>query len=330
MNRLRDPRFPLVRILALIAFAALVPGATAQGDTPTAFFGNDPNGLKSALDADSANLGLRMRYVLAQLDRVQKTVNKGEKRRLLDLVEKNVRTIYQARPGFGYPYRVLAKLEYRKNQLPRCIEVIEEFAKREELDYEIRSLKINSQLRLASMAKDGDTIYHDAAAAEITTWMMSQTAPPVGPTLGTLTAWLRDEELRAKVLAQFEARRQQEPQNLNLAISYAISLITLGRRESAWKVVQEAERVGLCDPRTGARHPVATLLRIECVEPSNSASYDGLEVERLQELVAEHPEHLGLAFRLAVRMKKRGDAKKKLADVARKIIEDADQGWQAA
>ncbi len=294
----------------LLVLLALVGPAPAQ--EPTACIGSDIDELRAASKANPQNIGLRMRIVRRQLDDFLKTDNQRKAREMLSEVETQLDEIKKLGPEFTYVYRVLARQYYSRanrdtGDFESVLDTLEQHAKVSELDFEMRSLKVRSLLHLAWAEENPQPQRIKEAATFVADWFDSPTAPVWSSTLAVLSAWLLDLDFRREVLAIFEDRYAAAPDNINLALSLAGCHYALGRNESAWKIVHDAERRGLCDEVTGGRHPIVEMLRLKCDEFGlESSGYDGFDIDRLRELVAEEPENTSLCYRLAIRLRAKG------------------------
>lgn len=287
-------------LLFILVMAILCGSTVSQTLQPTVYVGSDIEGLEAALAQDSSNLGLRMRVVEALLAGVQ-TASINTTRDLMEQVEEHVDALIKASPHFAYPYRVLAKLTFRRQQYGKCLELLDAFAKITPLDYQMRSIRLKCLLR-STEGTEGEAGVN-AAAEYLCDWLESGAAPSFGRTLGSLQAWLANEKLRDALLAKFEERHAGAPSNLNLALSYAGCLSVVGRSESAWWVVQEGERQGLCDVSSGSRHPIALILEADCIEPKMSDGYAGFNTGDLQAASKKYPGNISLALRVALSLK---------------------------
>ncbi|MEZ6197359.1 MAG: tetratricopeptide repeat protein [Planctomycetota bacterium] len=317
--------------LVIVLSAVAAPGLLAQGgNLPTAYLGDDLPGLRAALEKDPDNLGLRMRIVRALLARVRETDRVQEGKVLFGEVEAEVNEIRRREPKFPYPYRVLGRLYYRRGEYEKLLALCEEQQKAAPLDQEMRSLYVKALLRLATRTEDPQPARRAQAAEFVGNWFDSGDAPSFGVTLGVCASWLSDEAFRDELLANFERRYEQDASNLNLVISYAAVLSALGRNESAWRIVQAAEKIGLCDQTTGARHPVAYILEMSCPETVGPESHDGVLLEGLEQMGQKFPKNTSFPLRSALILKRRADAATQLAAFCeRRATEFAAKGESA-
>ncbi len=297
----------------------------AQKIQPTAYIGSDREGISAALAKDPDNLGLQMRIVEALLEEV-KTASIGQTQGLMKQVEEAVNELIKADPQFGYPYRVLAKLTFRREQYAECLTHLKSLSRLTDLDYSMRSLRLKCLLEVGS---DGSGV--DAASEYVCNWFESGQAPSFGRTLGSLKAWVADDSLRAALLSEFEARHTKDPSNLNLALSYAGCLSAVGRNESAWGVIQQSERQGLCDVASGARHPIALMLGADCLEPRMADGYAGFNLNQLSDVCSSYPENISLSLRMALSLKNQAvDKSRKLLIVESRLKSGRDTVEQRA
>ena len=312
-------------VLCAFIVASLCGVCMAQDVQPTSYVGSDIEGISAALAKDPSNLGLRMRIVEALLEDV-KTASISQTRQLMMQVEEGVDELIKAGPQFGYPYRVLAKLTFRRGQHADCLKHLEALARIADLDYSMRSLQLKCLLEVPN---DGGGV--GAASEYVCNWFESGGAPSFGRTLGSLKAWLGNEDLRTALLSEFESRHAKDPTNLNLALSYAGCLSAVGRNESAWNIVQQGERQGLCDVASGARHPIALMLGSECLEPLMTDGYDGFNLDQLRAAYKEHPTNISLALRMALSLKNQAVIKsRKLMIIESRLKSGRDKPEQRA
>jgi tetratricopeptide (TPR) repeat protein len=310
----------LAAVVVLVTVSATASYLPAQG-SPTAYIGNDIPGLREALKKEPSNLGLRMRIIRRLLDRVRESDRVQESKNIFRQLEEEMAELIEQKPAFPYPYRVLARLYYRRGDYEKILSLYRDYQDLAPLDQEMRSLYTKSLLRLATDEEKPQPERLKEAADFVGNWFDSGDAPSFGKTLGVCSAWLREEGFRDELVASFERRYAANPKNLNLVISYASILSALGRNESAWKIVQDAEKVGLCDSVTGARHPVAYLLEMNCPEVGHkierdgkvvSESYDGMLIEEFEARMKDFPENVALPLRAALVYKRRADSASQL------------------
>ena len=305
---------------ALVLSCTFISAPARGQEEATACFGFDLQELKEAVRREPKNLGLRMRLAQGLLASVR-TADVRATRGLLEQVESEMRTLLELKPGFVYPYRVLAKIHYQRREFGKTIELIDSFAEVGRPDYELRTLYFKSLLHNAGEEKGAaQKATREKAASYVGSWFDSGEAPPFGTTLGAMNVWLLDSEFRESLLVDFKNRYESNPRNLNLLISYASALSVLGRNESAWRIVHEAEKVGLCDAATGGRHPIATLLGWACPEEVRPGSYEGLDLDELRQRAKEDPEDASLRFRVAILLKNRAQLLSVRAQRADRLI----------
>ena len=98
-----------------------------------------------------------------------------------------------------------------------------------------------------------------------------------------------------------------------------------------------AERDGLCDTGSGGRHPFGAVLRDKAPEPEFPGAFAGVDLAGLEKEAADHPDHCGIAVRLARRYELPVTEKLEAAaltvvldDTQRRAIEKAVAGYGVA
>lgn len=316
-----------------LVLLVLALSSRARAQEPTACIGNDIDELRTASAASPDNIGLRMRIVRRQLDAFLLTDNQRKAREMLEEIESQLTAIKKLGPEFTYVYRVLARQYYRRGdsdptEYLKVLETLDQHARISELDFEMRSLKVRSLFHLAWDKDKPDPARLEEAAAYVANWLDAPTAPVWSSTLAVLGAWLLEPGFRDEILRIFEERYAKTPDNINLALSLAGCYYALGRNESAWKTVHEAESLGLIDEVTGGRHPIVEMLRQKCAEfGGDVVTYDGFDLEHLRAKVQEQPENTSFAYRLAIRLRAKGFTGEAILDrieekVKEKLAED--------
>ncbi len=297
-------KYVMTIIVILAAFLFLSPqGFSQDDDSPTACTGNDMEDLKAAIEADPANIGLRMRTVRLILDELPKTDNRRRRTAMLEDLQNQLDEIKKLGPEFTYVYRVLARQHERRREFDKVLEVLDEYAQVTDLDYDMRVMRVRALLRMGNNDKKPDPAKTKEAAEYVATWFSSGTAPIFSETLASEETWMIDQGFRRALLKSFKAMYDSGSTNTNLLISYASALYVSGRHESAWAVMQGAEQVGLCDDVTGGRHPLTQFLEWRCPEDADVPAYTGLDLEELRERSSADKDNLSLTYRLAVRLK---------------------------
>lgn len=297
----------------LVIFGAAIESAVAQ--EPTAYIGDELEGLTEALGKDPQNIGLRMRIVRRVLKLVEESTDISEGKRLLKIVSDQVDGIYKLEPDFIYVYRVLALQHYRRREYSEFMDVMAKYSKVADLDFEMKSTYVKNLLRMATDPDKPEPGRKKEAALYVGDWFDSGAAPLFSDTLGTTAAWLFDVEFRDELLTIFKDRYEKEPENLNLAISYAACLYAIGRNERAWNLVHDAETRGLCDDVTGGRHALVNLLQWQAPELETPQTYNGSDIEELTSLSQKFPKNASFLMRMALINKRKAVAAKRVAAV---------------
>ena len=313
-----------------LGLLTIAPAASAQSngadESPTAYIGDDLEGLTAASLAEPRNIGLRMRVIKRMLAEAKESTEVRKSRLLMDKVQEQLQSVLDLKPEFIYVYRVLAEQYYRTRKHEKFLEIAKQYENVRDFDYDMRSYYVKTLLRLASSGEDPQPERKKEAARYVGDWFDSGLSPVFGTTVGACAAWLIDPVFRDELIGIFERRYQEDPKNLNLVISYAACLSILGRNESAWKLVHEAERVGLCDTVTGGRHPVAYLLDMQCPEIPNAETYKGFQIDELEALSTKFKGNASFSYRSALVMKKKAFAAEKIAALSRRQIRDIETG----
>ncbi|MCA9323088.1 MAG: tetratricopeptide repeat protein [Planctomycetes bacterium] len=309
------------QILALLVAALLSSMSFGQRQVSTAFVGPDLSGLRDASSQQPDNVGLHMRIVRRLLDDWRESNDPRGQRMLMDAVEKEFAELRRLQPDFTYPYRVIALQHYRRSEYDEFMAAVKEHQSVGPLDYDLRSYVVKVLLRQALDEENPAPEKKKEAAEYVGNWFDSGEAPAFGITLGACATWLVDPEFRDELMSIFRKRIENDPKNVNLAISYAACLWNLGRNESAWKVIHQAEKNGLADYQTGGRHPIVYLLQTKCPEERVATSYDGFEVEEFERLHAAHPHDAAIAYRLAKNYEVKGIAAREIYRLVERRIE---------
>ncbi|MEE9391073.1 MAG: tetratricopeptide repeat protein [Planctomycetota bacterium] len=312
------------RVLCLVGFAlalGLMPASLLAQSSSTLLIGDDLADLRGMAQKNPANIGMRMRLVQRMLSLVTSADNVRARSKLLEEVEKELEEIRKLDPKFPYPYRSLARLYYRRGKNEELIKLLDAYSEIGASDQEMKSLYVRNLLRMATRPENPQPRRKKEAAAYVGDWLDSGEAPSFGQTLGACAVWLIDREFREELLATFSDRYEKDHSNLNLVISYAACLQALGRNESAWKLVKDAEQYGLSDTITGSRHPVAHLLQMQCPEVNEEGSYWDMDVPKIDELMKAHPKNASFPLRAAIIHKRRGDTASRLKLLCQQKIE---------
>lgn len=315
-----------VRRFLLVSLAtATLTSLTAFAQSATAVIGNDLKELEAARKSDPENMGVRMRIAQRRFDLVKDATVK-ESKDLITEVEKDLAELKALQPGFGFPYKVLAKSKYRRNEFKDAMAILDEYAKLGPLDFEMRTVYCNALFALAlgigkpdanGQVAEGtpDPTMFRAAAEYIGDWIESDLAPSFGTMLGLMKTWIVQEGFRDEMIRVFEARKAKNPRDLDLTVNYAALLMALGRNESAWRMLQDAERAGLCDWSTGGRHPIIEMLSKQCPEQRTPESFDTLDLATIEKAAADHPENISLVLRAALINKAKAFVNSRSADI---------------
>jgi tetratricopeptide (TPR) repeat protein len=287
---------------ACVAAALVLTALPARAQLPTAVIGNDIDELRTALAAEPENLGLRMRVAQRQLDLIRDASIK-DTRKIVEDIETQIKELCKQQSNFIYPYKVLAQSLYRRGKREEVMQLIDEYAKVGLPDFDLRERYVQCLRGLANDPAAPQPEKLAAAAQYVVSWMDSDLAPSFGSLLGLFKAWVVDPGLRTELLRALESRVQAEPTNVSALVGYSSCLVALGRNESAWKVLQNAERAGLCDWASGSRHPLIHILQDICPEQRTPESIDGTDIQALREAADKFPKNAGLAFRAALALK---------------------------
>ena len=305
MNWMTMPRKSAVLFgfILLTGFIVPRPAPAQEEESPTACVGNEMSDLRAALEKQPDNIGLRMRIVRRVLEDLPRTDNRRRSREMLQELQTQLDEIRKLDPEFTYVYRVLARQHERKKEYLKVLEVLDAYSKVTALDYDMRNMRVRALLRLGEDKKNPDPARIEEAAEYVATWFASGTAPVFAETLASTETWTIDKRFRRALMKRFRAMYTEDPKNINLVISYASALYVAGRYESAWTVMQKAEKIGLCDDVMGGRHPLIHFLEWRCPEDGDEESYSGLDLDELRRRSTADADNLSLSYRLAVRLK---------------------------
>lgn len=318
-------KFALTTIVLLAGFLFFSPNIVAQTEgTSTACVGNDMNDLRDALKADPSNIGIRMRVVRLLLEDMPKTDNRRRRKAMLDELEMQLEEIKKLGPEFTYVYRVIARQHERRGEFEEVLNVLADYNKITELDYDMRKMRVRALLRLGDDKEKPQPAKTIEAADYVSKWFSSGTAPVFAETLAATQTWMIDQNFRRAILARYTQMYKETPNNINLIISYASALYVAGRYESAWKVMLEAEKIGLCDDVMGGRHPLILFLEWRCPEDPDKAVYGGLDIEELRTRSLANVKNLSLTYRLAVRLKAKAYTGERIVSNMKDGIADLD------
>ena len=307
--------------IAIIVTSLLIVFGQVAAQEPTAYIGDDREGLDEALGKQPENIGLRMRVLRKMLDEIRISTNPKEQRKLLAGIEKEIESIMALEPDFTYVYRVVALQHFRRGEYEKFIETAKKHEKIGTLDYEMRSFYVKALLRLATDKENPQPERKKEAAAYVGNWFDSGEAPVFGTTMGACSAWLLDKEFRDELMGIFKARYAKNPGNINLVISYAALMHALGRNTEAWKLIHDAEPLGLADFQTGGRHPITRLLHWDCPEEPTPQTYDGFETEQLVAMAKKFPNNGSLNYRLGLNYKIKGLAAEQITKAMQRVID---------
>jgi tetratricopeptide (TPR) repeat protein len=140
----------------------------------------------------------------------------------------------------------------------------------------------------------------EEAAEFVVDWLRAGTVPAFGAMQGMIQTMSTDRAFLKRYEEQLLVAAEEQPDNLVVQLYLASLHSQLGRVPDAWNVLQEAERRGLVENRSGARPVLVHDLLRHTMEPRETvASYTGLDIGELRARLEQLPEHAGLAMRLA-------------------------------
>ncbi|MFT7616646.1 MAG: tetratricopeptide (TPR) repeat protein [Planctomycetota bacterium] len=316
-------KFAATTLVILAGFLVLLPTLSAQtDDSPTACVGADMDDLRAAMKADPSNIGIRMRVVRLILEEMPQTDNRRRRKAMLEELEAQLAEIKKLGPEFTYVYRVLARQHERKKEFEKVVEVLEDYSKIADLDYDMRNTKVRALLRMGDSKENPLPEKTQEAADYVANWFSSGTAPVFAETLAATQTWMIDPGFRKALIGCYAKMYKATPKNINLIISYASALYVAGRYESAWKVMRDAEKIGLCDDVMGGRHPLILFLEWRCPEDQDTAAFGGLDLDELRTRSTADAGDLSLTYRLAVRLKAKAYTGERIVSNMKKGIAD--------
>ena len=196
-----------------------------------------------------------MRVVRKILEEIPKTDNRRRTTAMLDDLQTQLDEIKKLDPAFTYVYRVLARQHERKQEFQKVLDVLNDYERVSQLDYDLRNMRVRAMLRMSEDKDNPQPGKIDEAADYVAKWFSSGSAPLFAESLAASSTWMVDNNFRKAILKRYAALYQAQPKNINLVISYACALYVAGKNESTWKLMHEAEQIGLCDDVIGGRHP---------------------------------------------------------------------------
>ncbi len=273
--------------LCLILFA--VP-ATAQERERTLVRASDAAALKAALEAAPDNVGLRIRWVQALLGEGQKDTSRARQKAVLETVTGEWRRLAELNPELALPHRALAGDAMARRRFEEALGHLDEVIRRSPRDVEVRRWKVTALFRLRR---------HADAAACLVEWISGGPLPKFGTMSGFISGLVIDAAMREALHAALERAVAAEPRHVQLRLYLASLKLENAEAEAAWKLMHEAERLGLCSDFNGDRHAFVQILDKRSAEHGDPAAFGGRNLAELRRLAREFPDHLGLTFRLA-------------------------------
>jgi tetratricopeptide (TPR) repeat protein len=275
---------------ALCLLGILVSSAFSQSLVGT-YRGNDLAGLRGAVEKDSGNHGLVIRLNQALLRREASSAHPDAARARVEEAQKNFLRILSENPTSPMPLRVLCLDAGIRREMDDAIAYGQRYRALVPYDQDVTRLLIRAYFRQGNFSEAAETLWN---------WISLGPAPSFGALQGQLTSLCLNQEFRLEFEKRLDAGIERSKNDSSFYLYRAILYLETGRTESAWKALHEAEAAGLSDLRTGSRHPFAALLLARVPEFQRSVgSYEGTDLEMLQELTQKHPDHLGLGMRHA-------------------------------
>ena len=272
-------------------------------EIPAPCLEKDAGSLRAALERDPENLGLRIRLAQSLLALGSRTAHPDEAGALLEEAGTQLGEALRRQPAARVPLRVKALEAYYEGRFEETLAFGQRLLDEVQVDPDIMTRMAKSYFRLKR---------REEAADFIVEWLGAGTVPAFGAMQGMIQTMSTDREFLARYEAGLLAAAKEQPDNLVVQLYLASLHNQLGRVPDAWKVLQEAERRGLVDNRSGARPVLVHDLLRNHMEPWETvASYSGLDVGELRQRLEQLPEHAGLAMRLARILdaeSRRGDA----------------------
>jgi tetratricopeptide (TPR) repeat protein len=281
---MKSHRSPLI---LLVGFAIAVPAAAQE--IPGSYARSDSKGLKAALAKSPDSLGLQLRLAQALTAESQKdpSIKVSE-------IAKTLKKVLDADPEALVPLRWLVRdAYYDTKNWAEVISYGDRVLKIDPTDIDTATLVVKAMIRTGREAD---------AAESILGWFKSGNMPGSGATQGILSAVMLNQKVKAALEAGFPKLVQANPRLVFVRLAYAAFLSEAGKGEDAWREFHEAEKLGLCDATSGARHPLAQSLLKKWEEPAFPGAVAGNDVNDLVKKVEEVPEHAGLRIRAARRI----------------------------
>ena len=273
-------------------FLAVLLATTLCGQSLTGTYrGNDIQGLRAAAERSPENLGLRLRLTQALLRRDREAAHPDTARARVAEARSQFETILTKDPMSPLPLRVKTLDASRRRNVEQVIALGGKFLDVIPWESDVTRAVIRAQFRSGQK---------EEAAKTFVEWLGSGVVPPFGVIQGQLATLALSTEFRDTFLKTLDAAIAKQPQNPNLHLYRSIFFLEVGRTESAWSSLHEAEESGLGDLRSGSRHPFAALLEAKAPEfEPGPGALDGTDPEAFGDLRKQHPSHLGLSMRHA-------------------------------
>lgn len=285
-----------MRAASLLPFQLLLllpASLDAQALTGT-YRGNDQAGLRAALERDPGNHGLRIRLNQALLRREPSSAHPDAAKARLQEAEGNFSRILEENPRSPLPLRVLALDASVRRDFDGALAYGLRYLEVVPHDQEVIRLVIRCLFRAGRI---------EDAAERLWIWISASAPPGFGSLQGQFATLCLNEEFRTAFERRLDAGILGSPKDSAFHLYRAVFLLETGRTESAWGALHGAEAAGLCDLRTGLRHPFAAILLARTPEYTKApGSMDDAGIEQLESASRQHPEHLGLLMRLARRL----------------------------
>lgn len=308
-------------ILAL-AGAILAGGLRAQAPAPV--WETSIEALRPAVEQQPENAGLRVRLTQALLRPDKDSVHPDVAGARLKDAQGHFERVLALNPKCAVPLRVRALDAYMGRRFEQAVDEGRRLLEVTPLDTDVSRHVLKALVQLGK---------HDEAAAFLVEWLADGTTPSFGLIQGLLSTLLIKQEFREPFKKHLDEACAKRPQEVFLLLVRSLFFAETGRTESAWEALHEAERLGLCDIRTGARHTFVSSLRQRAPEFSQTpASYDGFDLEGLHGRVTANAGHAGLLMRHARLLDLAGRTPEALAgyDAVRKLNPGYWPAWYLA
>ena len=309
----------LICILGIPAVAQDIPGSTSKTDAAS---------LRTASRAQPDNVGLRLRYTQALLRDSRGETHPDKTAAVAAEIQTEWKACVAANPAAVIPLRAMARDAYYARDFDSAIAMGRQALLADPTDAEMATIVVKALVRTRKESEAIDVLIDN---------FRRQGMPAFAQSQGLISALVTNTKLRELLDAGLSKLVEERPKATLIRLAYAGFLSEVGRYQDAWREFHRAERDGLCDTGSGGRHPFGAVLRDKAPEPEFPGAFAGVDLAGLEKEAADHPDHCGIAVRLARRYELPVTEKLEAAaltvvldDTQRRAIEKAVAGYGVA